>query len=375
VIGAAVLQDSRSKLAQGRSWDRNNQSRKMMSSNGFESPDTSDASRVGVDLRAARERLGWGLTECADSLRIRREYLVALEEGQFGAMPGPAYAAGFLRSYGRSLGLDADELVRRFKAEALRGSSPTRLSFPVPAPERGLPTGAMVLLGLVLAVGAYAGWYRLSGEGRLPAEVVAAIPSRLASLADQAVPLPPPPAGKTAKLDSDIPEPGEAPQAPSSISPSSAAAAIPLPPVPNGAPPPPLMQAMVSPPMAATPPPQIAADASRLLLKANGDAWLQVRDRAGQVLLRKVLKAGETWPVPPKPGLLLTTGNSTNTEVVLDGSQVIALSGSGISRRDMPLDLDLIKDGKLAPPLVVPKPRPPPVATGADAAYVPPGSR
>ena len=112
-----------------------------------------------------------------------------------------------------------------------------------------------------------------------------------------------------------------------------------------------------------------------MLLKANGDAWLQVRDRAGQVLLRKVLKSGETWPVPPKPGLLLTTGNSTNTEVVLDGTQTIALSGTGLARRDMPLDLDLIKDGKLAPPLVVPKPRPPPVATGSDAAYVPPGSR
>lgn len=344
----------------------------MMSNSGFKSPDALDASRVGVDLRAARERLGWGLTECADSLRIRREYLVALEDGQFDVLPGPAYAAGFLRSYGRALGLDANELVRRFKAEAARGSSPSRLSFPVPAPERGLPTGAMVLLGLVLTIGAYAGWYRLSGQGRLPAEVVPAIPSRLAPLAEQAVPLPPP--SKPAKLDSDIPEPGDLPQAPSSISPSSAAAAIPLPPVPNGAPPPPLMQAMVSPPMANATPPQPLADGSRLLLKANGDTWLQVRDRAGQVLLRKVLKSGETWPVPPKPGLLLTTGNSTNTEVVLDGNQTIALSGSGLSRRDLPLDLDLIKDGKLAPPLVAPKPRPSPVATGSDAAYVPPGS-
>jgi cytoskeleton protein RodZ len=35
-------------------------------------------------------------------------------------------------------------------------------------PERGLPAGAMVQLGLVLPVGAYTGWYRLSSEGRPP---------------------------------------------------------------------------------------------------------------------------------------------------------------------------------------------------------------
>ena len=348
----------------------------MMSSTELKSSEILNASRVGEDLRAARERLGWGVADCAEALRIRRVYLAALEDGQFDALPGAAYATGFLRTYGRALGLDADDLVRRFKAEAARGKAQTQLTFPVPAPERGWPTGAVVLLGALLAVGAYVGWYRLSGEGRLPAEVVPAIPSRLQSLADQVV-LPSiapaglgkPGNGKPGAVAGDIPEPVETPHM-SSISPSSAAAAIPLPPVPAGAPPPPVMQAMVSPAVPSAPTPAPPADTPRLLLRAQGDAWLQVRDRSGQVLLRKVLKAGETWPVPAKPGLLLNTGNAGNTELVLDGNQTIALSGAGISRRDLPLDVDLIKDGKLGPPVVMPRPKPLP-AEAADPAATP----
>jgi cytoskeleton protein RodZ len=341
-----------------------------MSSAEFELSGFSEASRVGADLRAARERLGWGLAGYADALRIRPEYLAALEDGQFDALPGAAYAAGFLRSYGRALGLDADDLVRRYKAEAeaARGSAQDQLAFPVPARERGLPTGAVVLLGALLAVGAYAGWYRLSGEGRLPAEVVPAIPSRLAPLAEQVVPPSAAPAdAKPAAVAQDIPEPGDVPQMPA-ISPSSAAAAIPLPPVPAAVPPPPVMQALLAPaPQSAATPPAPSPDTPRLLLRTHGDAWLQIRDRSGQVLLRKVLKAGESWPVPPRPGLLLNTGNAGNTEIVLDGSQQIALSGAGISRRDLPLDLDLIKDGKLGPPVVMPKPKTLPEAAGMAA--------
>jgi hypothetical protein len=264
-----------------------------MSSAEFELSGFSEASRVGADLRAARERLGWGLAGYADALRIRPEYLAALEDGQFDALPGAAYAAGFLRSYGRALGLDADDLVRRYKAEAeaARGSAQDQLAFPVPARERGLPTGAVVLLGALLAVGAYAGWYRLSGEGRLPAEVVPAIPSRLAPLAEQVVPPSAAPAdAKPAAVAQDIPEPGDVPQMPA-ISPSSAAAAIPLPPVPAAVPPPPVMQALLA------PPPQSALRAGAVAQGAEGRGKLacsaqtriaaeyrqcrQYRDRAG----------------------------------------------------------------------------------------------
>ena len=75
---------------------------------------------------------------------------------------------------------------------------------------------------------------------------------------------------------------------------------------------------------------------------------MQVRDRGGQVLLNRVLHAGDTWAVPVRANLLLTTGNAGGTEVLVDGAATPALGAPGAVRRDLPLDPDQIKDGKLA---------------------------
>ena len=80
---------------------------------------------------------------------------------------------------------------------------------------------------------------------------------------------------------------------------------------------------------------------SRIVLSATADAWMQVRDRAGQVLLNRILHTGETWPVPPQPNLLLTTGNAGGTESWWMGWRSPSLGGSGAVRRDLPLDPDL----------------------------------
>jgi len=65
------------------------------------------------------------------------------------------------------------------------------------------------------------------------------------------------------------------------------------------------------------------------------------------VLLNRIMHAGETWPVPAQPNLLLTTGNAGGTELLVDGATTPSLGGSGAVRRDLPLDPDLIKAGKL----------------------------
>lgn len=167
-----MLQERRSELAESRS---------MMHSAIEPRGALSSAPRAGADLRAARERIGWSLPAIASALRIALRHLEALEEGRIGDLPGNAYTLGFVRTYAAALGLDPNEVARRFKAEAATVSRGTRLAFPAPAPARGVPAGAVALLGVVLAVGAYAGWYRLSGEGRLPAETSIQVPMRLAS--------------------------------------------------------------------------------------------------------------------------------------------------------------------------------------------------
>lgn len=314
--------------------------------------DQAVAVKAGADLRAARERLGWSIEAVSAELRIRQVHLEALEDGRLSTLPGHAYAMAFVRTYARALGLDPEETVRRFKTEAGEAAAKPRLVFPAPVPERGLPSGAVVLLGLVMAVGAYAGWYRLSAEGRLPAETVIPVPERLASLAEQAIPPTTPSVvvadagangalkivpGTQAPTQMASNEPPAPP--PPSVSPTSAAAASVQPPPHDEVPP-----AAIAPPV----PAPAAPDDSRIVLRANALTWLLVKDKTGSVLLNKTLKPGDTWPVPPRTDLLLTTGNAGGTDIVVDGTVTPSIGGSGVVRRDLALDPDQIRDGKLA---------------------------
>ena len=140
-------------------------------------PSAGEAARLGGELRDARLALGLSIEDLVASLRIRQPYLVALEEGRVRDLPAPAYAVAFVRAYAKALGLDADEVVRRFReASGPAVQRKTDLVFPEPVPERGVPAGAVMLVGAVLAVGAYIGWYQWSGSGTRTVDVVPAPP-------------------------------------------------------------------------------------------------------------------------------------------------------------------------------------------------------
>ena len=272
-----------------------------------------EAGRVGADLRAARLRLGLVLPDAAARLRIRQSFLEAVEDGRLEDLPGPVYAVGFARAYAVLLGLDAAAVARRFRPEPDVAAQKAELDFPAPAPDRGVPAGMAVLLGTLLAVAAYAGWYRFSDDAPPPA--VQVLPERLAPLASRATPAADPPA----------------PAAP-------AEPLVPAMPAPS---PPPSLEPAVS-PLAVAPPPPAAplGDESRILLRANADAWVQVRERGGHVLLNRVLRGGESWAVPKGPALLLTTGNAGGTELLVDGEAAPSLGPPGAVRRDIALEPD-----------------------------------
>src|SRR5689334_24906162 len=123
-----------------------------------------DPVSIGAELRQTREAFGWKLADAASALRIKPAHLEALEDGRLADLPGMTYAIGFLKSYASLLRLDPIDYARRLKTNIARESHRPALDFPAPLPERGVPAGAIALLGIVLAIGAYVGWYRLSGE-------------------------------------------------------------------------------------------------------------------------------------------------------------------------------------------------------------------
>jgi len=72
------------------------------------------SSPLGETLRRARLSKNVTFEDAERVTRIRREYLEALEKEDFGRLPAPVYARGFLRSYAGYLGLDPGQLMPFF---------------------------------------------------------------------------------------------------------------------------------------------------------------------------------------------------------------------------------------------------------------------
>ena len=68
---------------------------------------------IGAALKAARELRGLNLQELADSTRIRRSYLAAIEEMRLDELPSRPFTIGYIRAYAAALGLDGDGRAAR----------------------------------------------------------------------------------------------------------------------------------------------------------------------------------------------------------------------------------------------------------------------
>ena len=73
-------------------------------------------------------------------------------------------------------------------------------------------------------------------------------------------------------------------------------------------------------------------------IRTTADAWVQVRDAKGAIVFGRLMHAGESWTVPDRPGLLLTTGNAGGTELVIGGIVSAPLGATGVVRHDVPLN-------------------------------------
>jgi|SRR5215212_886927 len=77
---------------------------------------------IGSTLREARMRARIDITEVEQATKIRAKYLRALENEEWGLLPGPTFIKSFLREYADYLGLDARTLVEEYKVRYERPS-------------------------------------------------------------------------------------------------------------------------------------------------------------------------------------------------------------------------------------------------------------
>jgi len=249
--------------------------------------------RVGMELRQVRERLGWRLTDVSAELRIRLPYLEAIERGELSALPGAAYQTGFVRTYSQALGLDGDEILRRFRAEGTGLAPKAELTFLAPVPDRAVPTGAIVLVCVLLVLTGYGLWYHHTEDQARLAANVPPVPTELAPLA-----VPPKP--------------------PEMAAPSVVKPAAPVTPA--------LAPAQAAPAPAAVSQPPAAISRT---IKATGDDWVEVKDAKGSILYSHTMHEGDSWPVPDLPGLTMTAGNAGATVLATNGKNSAPLGADG----------------------------------------------
>jgi cytoskeletal protein RodZ len=90
---------------------------------------------IGSTLREARMRERIDVSEIEAQTKIRAKYLRALENEEWGLLPGPTFVKSFLRTYATALGLDGKALVEEYR---LHHESPSEgaLEPIVSAPQR-----------------------------------------------------------------------------------------------------------------------------------------------------------------------------------------------------------------------------------------------
>ncbi len=126
---------------------------------------------IGETLREARMRQGLDIADVEERTKIRAKYLRALENEEWGSLPGPTFVKTFLRTYAGVVGLDPHLLVDEYRAghQSEEEMSPQPLGDPPAAtsrpqrrrPSAAGPPGPVVLLvvvgvlvvGVLLALG------------------------------------------------------------------------------------------------------------------------------------------------------------------------------------------------------------------------------
>jgi cytoskeleton protein RodZ len=348
---------------------------------------------VGSVLRSARLAQQLSLKDAAQRLNISVSYLAKLEDEDFEGLPGSAYVIGFLRSYARLLGLDAQSLVADYNSLANRVAAPSFEKMPMTArpPQRSAPAIASIFV--ILAGLAYGGWHVTKGSRFLasPQTQSAALPAQYdgqngapvraddplagadtvmkddnaqadgiaapvtanatieatddAAILPEASPLAQTAARSDGQIVRDRPDVADVASSQGTANGTSAAQPV-------------LATASTvktpnEPAANMTPEPKLQTNAAvatlrdpeqEITIRAVASSWVEIIRSDGESVMTKLMRAGDSYVVDSGTQFYLSTGNAGGLVVIVGEDQPRALGKVGEIVRDMPLSSDKLRE-------------------------------
>lgn len=254
--------------------------------------------RVGAVLAAARTAAGLELADVARETRVPLRHLRAIENDSHDQLPALPYAIGFVKSFARAVGKDAEAMATQFRAETTKTAHAPMLSSLEPLDERRLPPRGLMLLSIlavlivIAAVVAYSAGMFGAPTPQLAAPVVALPPAVT-------------PATLPGTIAPDTMAPGAA--VVGAAAPGVAASALPT--------------------------------SGQVTITASEEVWIKIYDRVTkQVVKIGILAPGERYDVPAdQPNLALWTGKAGVLKVTVGGRALPPLGGPVETVRDVNL--------------------------------------
>lgn len=284
----------------------------------------------GAQLARAREAHGWSVVEVADQLNLAPRQVQAIEDDNYGALPGLAITRGFIRTYAKLLKIDAVPLLSgmvtppsmAIDAKPLRRALPqanfsdSRLG--AGSNHKVSSTSYTVLLALLLVVGA---GVTADHFGVLPSSFDA-ITSHLHGGFDSL---------RGAKVTPGVDAPAMAASssvvtpAQTDVSQSATMMTLPSPVAPDARP-------SAAPSVAATnlPVPQVLAAApsavsatpsgdNQLVLTLRKDSWIEIKGAGKNAVASKLYPAGSVETFDISQPVQLIIGNAAGVDASLRG--------------------------------------------------------
>jgi cytoskeleton protein RodZ len=289
---------------------------------------------VGSALAEARKALGLSHHDVAQQIKFMPRQLEALEAERFEALPGPTIARGMVRTYARFLKLEPDPLLERMaghvEAPDATPQLAARFSQPVPFSDGGRRSTVLYLAlsaGVLVLAGAFLYEWR---HERPLAPFVSPVANKAATQFAEAKEAQAKKAeakkaeAKKAEAKVEKPVVAEKPAAVEKpvVAEKPVAPVKPKPPVakvdaPAASP------ALASPVVAAADSaPKSPAGPNRLQLRFEDEAWLEVTNGSGRLLVSSLQPGGTERVVQCSPPCSLVVGNASRVTMTYKGREV-----------------------------------------------------